>query len=87
MEGRAQRAWPESTRPQQDQLCAAIVLQGRILHLQHQGPSRIRHASRAQQMLMHLQGAHRLQLAGATQATQGPMEARAHSALQERTRI
>jgi hypothetical protein len=84
MEGRAQGARPESTRPQQDQLYAAIVGQGRIL--QQQGPSRLRHASRAQQMLMHLQGAHRLQLAGAMQATQGLMEARAQRARQDRTR-
>jgi hypothetical protein len=86
MEGRTQRAWPESTRPQQDQLCATIVRQGRILHLQHQGPSRIRHASRAQQMLMHLRGAQRRELAGATQATRVSMEVRVQRARQESTR-
>ena len=84
MEGRAQRARPVSTRSQQDRVCAAIVLQGRIL--QQQGPSRIRHASRAQQMLMHLQGAQFRELAGATQATLVSMENHAQRAGQERTR-
>ncbi len=84
MEGRAQRAWPVSTSTQQDQLRAAIVQQGRIL--QQQGPKRTRHASRAQQMLTHLLEAQRWELAGATRATQGPMETRAHRAWQDGSR-
>jgi hypothetical protein len=85
MEGRAQRAWPESTRTQQDQLRAAIVREGRIL--QQVGPIRVRHASCAQQMLVQLRlEAQRWQLAGATRATLGSLEARAQRAWLEHTR-
>jgi hypothetical protein len=80
----AQRAWPESTRTPREQVCAAIVRHRHIL--QQSGPHQFRHASRAQIMLTQMSRAQSWQLAGATRGTQGPMEARAHRVLQERTR-
>jgi hypothetical protein len=48
---------------------------------------RVRHASRAQHVLVHLRlEAQRCQLAGVTRATRAPMEARAQRAWLERTK-
>ena len=75
MEGRAQRAWLESTRSQQDHSRATIVQQGRILQLS--GPPIYQHALSVGQTPARLVG---VQSASAMSATLDIQEAPARHA-------